>query len=355
MYSSIAVIRTALRLRTISVKTLQRIAGKCVSFSLAVPAAQLFTREMNAAISKGLRTRKSIPFRGALRDEIAHWLFLEEWDDPLPWRDERHVSVRLATDASQSGWGGTIVTPIQQQTSDYWSPEEMVLDIATKEAMAVDKVLNAFQDSVQNARVDIQVDNQAVINAWQHHGGRSQSLNLVLKKLFFTTTRLNVLLHMAYVSSKENPADEPSRRLSLLDCKLTPLVWANIQRECGGDDGHTCDLMALDSNAMSDKMGNLLPHFTPYPSPASMGVNLFAQDLSCFPHLMQRPYVFPPLVLVGPLLKYLKLHRQSCTVVVLDRYPRKYWWPVLCFYATQAYRVAPRGASDALFRPSTNG
>ena len=286
---------------------------------------------------------------------IAHWLFLEEWDDPLHWRVERHFTVSVATDASQSGWGDTIVSPIQQQTSDYWTPDEMVLDISAREANAVYKVLNAFQDYVRNSRVDIRVDNQAVINAWHSHGGRRQSLNIALKKIFFTTTRLNILLHMSYISSRQNPADRPSRRLSSLDCTLTPKIWDKIQNESGGVNGHTCDLMALDSNVMTDKFGNPLPHFTLYPSPTSMGVNLFAQELSNFPLLMRCPYVFPPLVLVGPLLKFLKQSSQSCTVVILDTYPRKYWWPVLKGCSRRTYKVACRGDSDALLMPSKNG
>ena len=48
-------IRDILKKSTVSVKTLQRLVGKCVAFSLAVPAARLFTREMNAAISRGQR------------------------------------------------------------------------------------------------------------------------------------------------------------------------------------------------------------------------------------------------------------------------------------------------------------
>ena len=58
-------------------------ARKCVSFSLAVPGAILFTREMNNAIAKGLRSGKQVQVYDALRNEIAHWLFLEKWDDPL--------------------------------------------------------------------------------------------------------------------------------------------------------------------------------------------------------------------------------------------------------------------------------
>ena len=93
-------IREFLNAKTITIKTLQRLVGKCVSFSLVVPGARLFTKEMNAAISKGHLSSKLIQVCWALREKISHWLFLETWDDPLLWRDERHVRVSVATDAS---------------------------------------------------------------------------------------------------------------------------------------------------------------------------------------------------------------------------------------------------------------
>ena len=60
-------IRDILNSNAVSVKTLERLAGKCVSFSLAVPAAKLLTREMKRMISKGLRTKRPIPLRGELK------------------------------------------------------------------------------------------------------------------------------------------------------------------------------------------------------------------------------------------------------------------------------------------------
>ena len=45
-------IREPLSCRVVSVKTLQRLAWKCISFSLVAPEALLFTREMNCAISQ---------------------------------------------------------------------------------------------------------------------------------------------------------------------------------------------------------------------------------------------------------------------------------------------------------------
>ena len=307
--------------------------GKCISFSLAVPAARLFTTEMSAAISMCMRPSQPIAVQVALRDEITLWLFLEEWDDPLPWREKRHVQIELATDTSRTGWVGVISTPVKQEISDYWSKDEMMFDITTWEAFAVDKVLRAFKDLVKDCRVDVMIDNLAVMHAWNNQGGKGRDLNNAIKALFFTTMDLNILLHMLYIPSQENPADAPSRRLSSLDYTLASEIWNNVQLTFGGGQGHSCDLMALDSNAMSDKLGHPLPHFAPHPSPGSIGVNLLAQDLTQFSAIMQRPYVFPPNVLVGPVLLFLQSYRQSGIVVILDTYPREYWWPLLQRFA----------------------
>ena len=177
--------------------------GEYVSFSLEVPAARLFTREMSAAISMSMRTLKPIVVQGALRDEIAHWLFLEEWDDLLPWREERHLQIELATDASQTGWGGAISTPVKQKKSNYWSKDKMMLGTATREAIAVGKVLHAFKDLVKDCRVDVRIDNLAVMHAWNNQEGKGRDLYNAIKALFFTTMDLN----MIYVPSQENAAD----------------------------------------------------------------------------------------------------------------------------------------------------
>ena len=39
----------------------------------------------------GLRSQKPILLRGALREEISHWLFFENWDNPILWRVEGHI------------------------------------------------------------------------------------------------------------------------------------------------------------------------------------------------------------------------------------------------------------------------
>ena len=284
----VTLVQETLKSTYVSVKTLQRLVGKCTSFSRAVPAVRLFTREMNAAIFKDTRSQKPILPRGALREEISHWLFLETYDNPLPWRDQRHIPVSVAKDAR----GG---------------------------------------------------------------GGGSVPLNNALKVLLVTTAELNVLLRFSYVRSAENLADGPSRHLSPLDYRLTDTMWQRVEQEFGFSSGRTFDLMALDSNVMKDRFGNSLPHFTLSPFAGSSGVNLFVQDLPKLSSRMHRPYVFPPSFLVGSFLRFLRQMEQSCAVVVLDVYPRKYWWPLLQYSARKALKMAARGDPDVLLVPSRQG
>ena len=115
---------------------------------------------------------------------------------------------------------------------------------------------------------------------------------------------LNLHLSVFYIPSRENPADHPSRRFSPADSKLARHLWLRLQSHpCfGGSLGHSVDLMALDSNAQSDGGGVILPHFTPYPTPLSSGVDFFGQDFSqsVSKPLFRNPYIFPPILLIGP-------------------------------------------------------
>ena len=195
----------------------------------------------------------------------------------------------------------------------------------------------------------------AVMNVWHNQGGRSASLNRMIKRLFFTTAQLNISLHISYIASSENPADNPSRRLFVLDSKLHPDVWSVVQREFGGPSSHTCDLMALDSNVMCGLDGNPLPQFSPYPSPASCGMNLFAQDLSREVAFLERPYLFPPLPLVGPVLSFISSQKKICTLASLITYPKKYWWPLIKKFSSKSVKLAEKGDQRALLMPSKDG
>ena len=100
----------------------------------------------------------------------------------------------------------------------------------------------------------------------------------------------NISLCLQFVPSRLNQADAPSRVLSDKDCMLAPEPWKELENLFGP---HTFDLMALDTDAQIGCSGSPLPHFTPFPTPGSRGVNVFAQDLTS----QENAYVFPPFIL----------------------------------------------------------
>lgn len=143
-----------------------------------------------------------------------------------------------------------------------------------------------------------------MIEAWEGQGCKtSPQLTRVTRELFFAVSSRNIQLSLQYVESLRNKAGASSRRLSRSVSKLSDDAIVMVGQAFGGKTGHFFDLMALDSNAMRGKDGLPLPHFSPFPSPCSKGVNIFCQDLRSARH-MSNPY-FPPFGLNGPVLRFL--------------------------------------------------
>ena len=118
------------------VRSLQRFAGKVLSFSLAIPACKLESRP--------------VPIRGPLRQELQEWAFLDDWSGHLPWRSEHYLCVTLFTDASQGAWGAVLVRDgASQQIRDYWLDHER--DINVLEARVLYNALSSFFPSIRNA------------------------------------------------------------------------------------------------------------------------------------------------------------------------------------------------------------
>lgn len=63
----------------VSIRTLQRFAGKCVLMGFTIPGAKLYCREVNNAISCGVKNSKRIVIGDELREEFKYWRFLDSW------------------------------------------------------------------------------------------------------------------------------------------------------------------------------------------------------------------------------------------------------------------------------------
>ena len=124
-------------------------------------------------------------------------------------------------------------------------------------------------------------------------------------RICFPDSKTGHFLSLSYVPSESKLADEPSRIYSDSDCLLSPSKWSLGNSTFGL---HTHDMIAIPSNVMKDSSGQSLTFFSPHPVPGTSRVDAFAQSISP----LKNYYVFPPFVLIRPLLRFFR-----------------YWWPVL--------------------------
>ena len=191
---------------------------------------------------------------------------------------------------------------------DYWSDSCRHYPIVVKEARALVLTLQACKSLIANSRLDVHTGNMAFMQSWLKQRGKNPQLNEVLKDLCTILLECNATISFKFIPSSRNPADFPSRSVSDKDCMLSGSALVKVDSHFGP---HTLDLMSLDFNAQKDASGNLLKHFTPHPTPVTAGVDVFAQVIP--PE--ENAYVFPPFVLVGPLLKFLETSNVSFTII----------------------------------------
>lgn len=235
--------------------------GKCISFSLAFPGAKFYIREMANAIGSAA-TAGDVRWSPGLRKEIEFWRFLDSWEGHVPWRSERHWAISISTDASMARWAGVIhLKSGDMVLGDFWEADISGENINVKEMWAVAKVLESLPPAIRDCRVDVQIDNQAVLYTWMGRGSKSKPLTKVAQRLFQLVTSRNILLELTYLPSECNPADWFSRTYSKRgDSMLSGECWKVVQRNFGGKFGHNLDLMALDSNVQRDHQGLPLRH-----------------------------------------------------------------------------------------------
>ena len=177
------------------------------------------------------------------------------------------------------------------------------------------------------------------------NGGTSKQLNDALKLLSEVLLAQNISLELCYVPSSLNEADSLSRVLSDKHCKLAGEPWRTVENLFGP---HTMDLMALNSNIQVGHSGSLLPHFSLFPTPDSIGVNVFPQVIATH----ENAYVFPLFVLVGPLLRFLNAVSFSFILIVPKLNPLPYWWPLIQAEASYSVVLGRKRDRDVLLFPS---
>ena len=334
--------------KTASLKDIQKWVGKCNHLRLLFPASSLFTFQCRQLMSTLDDAPK--PLSPLALEEIGFWTFVDTFTEPVPFFHQQHASFTLSTDASGYAWGASVSLPSGPlELRDYWNSNLFRHDICTKEALAVLFALRALEGELYRRRVDVYVDNMGLVHAWASLKTKSAELLGVLKELFLFCADHRITLKMVWVSTKENPADAPSRALDRRDSSLAPTLRARLWSRFGP---LSFDLMATSSNVLCTPSGAPLPFYSRDPLPSSAGTNLFAQRPP-----VGRSYVFPPFQLIIPVIRLLMEWGGLDVVLVLPVYDGSVagWLSLLRPFIIDEMVLSASGAVGAIMIPTSSG
>jgi hypothetical protein len=328
----LALVRAGLDTGRVSVRDLERIAGKAISFLLSVgEAAKVFTRvlfDVVADIRSGRFANASswVRLSPKLRRVFDVWVAFLDAFDGAPWFDTHHSVLRLETDASGRRWGGVLVEggDVSIEVGEEFSHQEMQLHIEAKEALAVTKVLSAVVavrgwSAISGKRIDVWIDNLPLVFALAKGSSRMEAVHREVEKLFWWKLTHHFTLSPIWWDTHRNVrADDITRVEVDNDWRLVNGVFAVLWERWGAFDA---DLMASSVSAQCTPGGSeRLRFFSRFHSPGSAGVNILTQVVGA-----GRFYVFPPPQMVDAVLDHLASQRAAMSVVMVGRLWPKNW------------------------------
>jgi hypothetical protein len=305
----IALVHAALLDGSISIQHLAKVAGKGISFMLAVgEAAKVFTREMFnelRLVNMGRKASKAnkivLTFR--LRRVFQVWSSFLETFDGASWMNVMHSIVRIQTDASGRRWGGVLKHGNEtiMKIGEEFNLAEMSLHIEAKEALAILKVIEGIAESmtwsaIEGKRLDVWIDNQPLAFALRKGASQMKTVHDVIEKLFWLKLQHNFIVVAIWWDTKANvEADIITRTSKCADWTLSDACFRDILIWEGP---FSMDLMASSVNGKCVD-GIQLPFFSQFFSPGTSGVNLLAQVISPGTY-----YCFPPPMMVLAVVKH---------------------------------------------------
>ena len=311
----------------ISYSMLEKIVGKLVSLECAVPTGMWYTRELYAGMrNSGISPQDSILKKKSayiknspqIREELCMWVHLLQSNTGAAWRSYEVIMVEadITSDASGRQFAGVVdfqygPTLITAGTFDSTMLQQ---DIQVKEGVALKETLamlvNKVPQQIKGKTLICKVDN-TVLKAVIERQGTSQNLTLnnVGKDIFWLQQQGDFRIKLAYIPSEQNRADKYTRQSSGLEAVLRHQVFLMLWYKWGP---FSWDLMASAANVQRDPTGNRLKYFSRYYDSFTEGVDLFLQKSN----LLADVYCFPPIPIIGMVLKYLQQHKLNCVIIL---------------------------------------
>lgn len=361
------ILRETLAAKELSFRTLQRIAGKCMSMTVAIRPASLWTHAMFAVLAALEKSGMSVvylerPSNADLVGELKQWLGLTATSQEGPWQRARHFSASItkgSSDASSVAWGGVVNTATGPfPAGGVFPPEWLSKHINQKEMYALYHLLLQFctrhPDVLTRAQVLIGVDSSAVVGAFGRGRAKNRDAHALLVQLFDLQVQYSFMLSLKWIPTADNGvADAISRPSRESTIRLSTSAFDALWQALGP---FNVDLMACTASVQrSPQNGEALPFFSQYDCAGSGGLDVLAQDVARVPgtSIPAFGYCFPPPVMAGHIVQHLaECHAHA--VVVLPSV-RAYWFPRVRLATVRTKNIAQVAEDGVFLWPSSEG
>ena len=342
-------------------RRLEKVMGKAVSLSFAVPAARMLSRALQHDVTAALRRSPLarnrddwVPLSDQSLADLREWLGLAAHLNGGPWLHPKHTAlrvVRVESDASGRRWG-VVFEPLSPSghpvevvcAAAEFSLAEAQLHINEKEMLAVIRGLLSLLHqrgpaALKGYRFDLWLDNAAAVSNFNKCGGPSVALTAYARELFRLQLQWEFHCSFHWWSTSANlRADRLSRENAMDDAHLHALIFTDaVHSLCAGRNvAVAIDFMASPHSAQS-LLCRRLPFVSRYLTGEELAVDLFSHDPAALLRLSSSGaegvepigYCFPPAVMRAAVLSFLRAAR-SQFIVILPVVPGPYWPMVAC-------------------------
>ncbi len=290
----------------VTARRLARVCGQCVAMSRAILPGKLLLRNCYRLLAKRNTWDSTLDLDQETRSDLQWWfeaLGPDEWNGSVI--STRPIQAQLETDASDSGWGGFLDG---KHAAGSWTRRMATKSINYRELVAVLLSLNSFASSLRGKHVQILSDNISCVAYINHLDGPSKDLSELAQSLWITAAELGITLTARYLAGGDNwRADTLSWLSPIYEWRLHPGLFSMLDRIHGP---FTIDHFAAMTNTQLPRYNSLTW------DPQTSGVDALAQS----DWNQHNNYVNPPFLLLPRVLRLMKHHEASGTVIAP-------WWP----------------------------
>ena len=206
-------------------------------------------------------------------------------------------NIQITVDTDASGYSAGWIDLDGNERTIYWTPEEAKLNIAIKEALAIEKFVVEFKERLKNKRINFLCDNKAVVHSFEV-GAKEGKLNDVIRKINLELIEINAIGKIEWVGTKVQKADKASRTIDIREEILRKDVYSKI-KEIFNLTIHI-DGMATFFNKKEEN------YISRIKESRNIHTDIFTYKSD------EMIYIFPPLKIADAVFKYIIKEKQKC-------------------------------------------